>query len=890
MSSTVSGVYWKVNYGEIADRPQFRLGRVETNTWEATFPIAELSDLLAVLQAVPSLTLGVIHKGNTIQARKVNTGLFTDVIIEPRLDTGVPAEIFRFSEVLLGDLSYTLQLFAADLSNTIPDDWDYSSPNAVMVFDKYGQVQNVITEAYFQQAVSVAVEGALTTGFVNMKTLTDALLTKADTQHSHAQADITGLSTALSGKAAASHTHAQADITGLSAALDGKASAASLSTKLDSSSAPELILDTVGAALVAGTNVSIVVNDAENTITISSTGGGGGTAPTPVEDATANSKGVLRLAGDLGGTATTPTVPGLANKADVGHTHAQVDVTGLGTALSSKADLISGKVPAAQLPDPPTVPVTKVAGKTGEVVLVKGDVGLGNVDNTTDANKPVSTATQTALNGKAAASHTHAQADVTGLTTALAGKAAASHSHAISDVTGLDTALAGKADSTHTHSTSQVAGLTAALASKAGLVGGKVPDTQLPTETFKGAYDFRMDPTKWIASAGTRLVIPTEQSPAGGQTVHPSVLFFPDGWNGYQYWMAHTPYPNGNDAYEDPCLAVSNDGVTWIAAPGVPMPLDDQPGSPNAYNSDVDLAVGPDNEMFLFWRTYNSSLSSLQEKAYVMSSRDGVNWGTKRLIWEHTQSSFRPLSPSFVFEDGGWTAWAVDFSVASSAKVVRIRTSSADPTTGWGAKQTCSVVGIPAGKAPWHLEVLKVGGQYVMLLNVVDSGTSGVSGLLTLAASTDGLAWQSSPSIIPQQSGTDHNNLYRGSMVPEFNDGVLGLRIWYSAYYNNGTTSVFNVFRTWAGPQGPAAQTKILKGTSSVPTVPAISGTSAGGVNVTISFSPPFSSTPTVIPTTNSGRLHAAVTAVSPTGATLRFENYTAAQALATTCYWVAVE
>lgn len=33
--------------------------------------------------------------------------------------------------------------------------------------------------------------------------------------------------------------------------------------------------------------------------------------------------------------------------------------------------------------------------------LVKGDVGLGNVDNTSDANKPISTATQNALNLKA---------------------------------------------------------------------------------------------------------------------------------------------------------------------------------------------------------------------------------------------------------------------------------------------------------------------------------------------------------------------------------------------------------------------------------------------------------------------------------------------------------
>lgn len=46
-------------------------------------------------------------------------------------------------------------------------------------------------------------------------------------------------------------------------------------------------------------------------------------------------------------------------------------------------------------------PVQSVAGKTGVVTLVKGDVGLGNVDNTSDAAKPVSTATQTALNLKA---------------------------------------------------------------------------------------------------------------------------------------------------------------------------------------------------------------------------------------------------------------------------------------------------------------------------------------------------------------------------------------------------------------------------------------------------------------------------------------------------------
>lgn len=44
--------------------------------------------------------------------------------------------------------------------------------------------------------------------------------------------------------------------------------------------------------------------------------------------------------------------------------------------------------------------VDSVAGKVGIVTLDKTDVGLPNVDNTSDINKPISTATQTALNLK----------------------------------------------------------------------------------------------------------------------------------------------------------------------------------------------------------------------------------------------------------------------------------------------------------------------------------------------------------------------------------------------------------------------------------------------------------------------------------------------------------
>ena len=49
----------------------------------------------------------------------------------------------------------------------------------------------------------------------------------------------------------------------------------------------------------------------------------------------------------------------------------------------------------------------------------KGDVGLGNVDNTSDLNKPISTATQNALNGKANTSHTHTKSQITDMPTTM---------------------------------------------------------------------------------------------------------------------------------------------------------------------------------------------------------------------------------------------------------------------------------------------------------------------------------------------------------------------------------------------------------------------------------------------------------------------------------------
>jgi hypothetical protein len=105
-------------------------------------------------------------------------------------------------------------------------------------------------------------------------------------------------------------------------------------------------------------------------------------------DADATTKGILMLAGDLSGTADVPTVPALANKQPL-----NTNLTVIAGLVPANNDILQRKAGA-------WTNSTPAQFKT-DLALTKADVGLGNVDNTSDANKPVSIATQTALNAKA---------------------------------------------------------------------------------------------------------------------------------------------------------------------------------------------------------------------------------------------------------------------------------------------------------------------------------------------------------------------------------------------------------------------------------------------------------------------------------------------------------
>lgn len=137
----------------------------------------------------------------------------------------------------------------------------------------------------------------------------------------------------------------------------------------------------------------------------------------------------------------------LSGKSSTSHTHTgtyePADATilknaAIGVSVAAQGHLHTGVYEAAN------ANIQTHIGTTGNPHgVTKSDVGLGNVDNTSDANKPISTLTQTALNGKSDTGHTHsyepananiqshisATGNTHGLTLGDIGAAASGHTH-----------------------------------------------------------------------------------------------------------------------------------------------------------------------------------------------------------------------------------------------------------------------------------------------------------------------------------------------------------------------------------------------------------------------------------------------------------------------------
>ncbi|MHD0300110.1 hypothetical protein RCF19_29825 [Rhodococcus qingshengii] len=265
--------------------------------------------------------------------------------------------------------------------------------------------------------------------------LTDA--SNAATAAAESATAAAGSATAASGSASTAATKATEAADSATAAA-GSESSASGSASTATSKAAE--------ATTAATNAGNSATDAAGSATAASNSATAASGSATTADTRASA---AALSASYAETA----VEFAADSATDAQSAATVATTKAGEASDSAAAAAQSAIDAENA----ATGVISVDGHTG--VVTKAQLGIDQVDNTRDANKPISTAAASALAGKAPTTHTHTEAQVTGLTAKLALKA-----DLVDDGTGRMVLPTSQAPSITTTETKMVANTTARLA------------------------------------------------------------------------------------------------------------------------------------------------------------------------------------------------------------------------------------------------------------------------------------------------------------------------------------------------------------------------------------------------------------------------------------------
>lgn len=159
------------------------------------------------------------------------------------------------------------------------------------------------------------------------------------------------------------------------------------------------------------------------------------------------------------------------------------------------------------------------------VTTARSNLGLGNVDNTSDANKPISTATQTALNAKqntiTGAASTVVSSNLTtgrvvssdGSGKIVSSNITTSQLESLSSITGnVQTQLDGKAPLAHTHTIANVTGLETELAAKAARTTPLTVNVIASSQTVAAGNHYYINTT-----SGITLTLPS--APVAGNVI-----------------------------------------------------------------------------------------------------------------------------------------------------------------------------------------------------------------------------------------------------------------------------------------------------------------------------------------------------------------------------------
>lgn len=299
--------------------------------------------------------------------------------------------------------------------------------------------------------------------------------------------------------------------------------------------------------------------------------------------------------------------------------------------------------------------------------------------------------------------------------------------------------------------------------------------------------------------ANKSLEIPTYDG--SGQLTHPSVLYFPEGWNGHKYWAVATPYPNSDDGYENPSIyCFDNPGENWKIPAGLKNPVIPKPSV--GFNSDPCLGYNrTSDELYCIYREYNST--DLNIKYLLIKSSDGISWSNPVLLYNITGNEQVLTHDTTICErifiylnniinpktlagatniersnaivqlpNGTWMMWAQKWDSTYSI----IYRTSVDCLQ-WSEPKNCSFIDSFYDKTVWHIDVKYIPKYKRFLMIQYDDNDK----CLRVAESRDGIKWKyySKTILEPDKNTTNFANshLYKSSIT--YDSTTDTIHLWY---------------------------------------------------------------------------------------------------------------
>lgn len=236
-----------------------------------------------------------------------------------------------------------------------------------------------------------------------------------------------------------------------------------------------------------------------------------------------------------------------------------------------------------------------------------------------------------------------------------------------------------------------------------------------------------------------RISLPTYDG--SGQSVHPDIFFDE---SVQRFVMAYTPYPHTNDKFENPCIALSDDGIHFYEERAGINPLVPAPQKDHNDDPDISLRDG------IYTLLYLETLRPERQNLVALQSRDRLSWAKRILHTEPFDGGGERfmLSPSVLYHGAKCYCYYVNRNYAEGHRLCVVSGGSVD-SLDFSHPAPVQVNGLPPEVWPWHVDVIHCADADESMLMFFSSvkKTSGKSGEYNLyvAKSNDLYTWNVNP-------------------------------------------------------------------------------------------------------------------------------------------------